>query len=83
MLSNYSDEGVLANLRSNVAKNIVADSFGDVMAQGHEWGVLDDELSVKNKESFSRIIASDCLWMPWQFESLFKSIRWFLKEDGR
>lgn len=36
VLSNYPEEGVLANLRTNVAKNIVADRFGDVMAQGHE-----------------------------------------------
>ncbi|RAL68700.1 hypothetical protein DID88_007406 [Monilinia fructigena] len=83
VLSDYPDEGVLANLRTNVAKNIESNGFGDVTVQGHEWGVVDDGFSVKNKESFSRVIASDCLWMPWQHENLLKSIRWFLKENGR
>ncbi|ESZ98009.1 hypothetical protein SBOR_1622 [Sclerotinia borealis F-4128] len=83
VLSDYPDEDVLANLRTNVAKNIETDGFGDVTVQGHEWGVVDDEFSVKNKEGFSRVIASDCLWMSRQHENLLKSIRWFLKADGR
>ncbi|APA10232.1 hypothetical protein SS1G_07328 [Sclerotinia sclerotiorum 1980 UF-70] len=83
VLSDYPDENVLANLRKNVAKNIEANGFGDVTVQGHEWGVLDDQFSIDNKERFTRVIASDCLWMPWQHENLLKSIRWFLKEDGR
>ncbi|TEY72972.1 hypothetical protein BOTCAL_0085g00210 [Botryotinia calthae] len=82
-LIDYPDENVLANLMMNVAKNIEMNGFGDVKVQGHEWGVLTDEFSMGNKESFSRVIASDCLWMPWQHENLLRSIRWFLKEDGR
>ncbi|KAM0159715.1 hypothetical protein ACHAQE_004837 [Botrytis cinerea] len=83
ILSDYPDENVLANLTTNVAKNIEVNGFGDVKVQGHEWGVLTDGFSMENKERFSRVIASDCLWMPWQHGNLLRSIRWFLKEDGR
>ena len=51
--------------------------------EGHEWGVLDDPFSKEGKEAFGRILVADCLWMPWQHENLLKSIRWFLKPEGR
>lgn len=88
VVSDYPAVEVLENIRTNVRSNIERrkdqiEGIGDVSVQGHEWGVLDDGFSVRNQEGFGRILVADCLWMPWEHGNLLKSIRWFLKEDGR
>ncbi|KAL3428106.1 nicotinamide N-methyltransferase [Phlyctema vagabunda] len=93
VISDYPAPEVLENIRGNVTRNIeprkvgtderVAQEIREVTVEGHEWGVLDDTFSVQEKESFGRILVADCLWMPWQHENLLKSIRWFLKPEGR
>ncbi|RFU33231.1 hypothetical protein B7463_g3117, partial [Scytalidium lignicola] len=60
-----------------------ASPIAETAVHGHEWGVLTDDFSVQNKESFERLIVADCLWMPWQHDNLLASIRWFMKENGR
>jgi predicted nicotinamide N-methyase len=89
VVSDYPAKEVLANIRTNVENNVVSrkakgeGGIGEVRVEGHEWGVLDDAFSVANKESFSRILVADCLWMPWQHGNLLKSIRWFLSPEGK
>ncbi|KAL2268539.1 hypothetical protein VTJ83DRAFT_3385 [Remersonia thermophila] len=75
---------------------ISAEAGGEVRVVGHEWGKLpggeagegddngDDEdaaFTLSNKHAFDRVIACDCLWMPWQHENLRRSIAWFLRDD--
>ncbi|KAL2118169.1 hypothetical protein VTJ04DRAFT_7829 [Mycothermus thermophilus] len=57
---------------------------------GHEWGKLEErdgeedeniKFALANKHAFDRVIACDCLWMPWQHENLRRSIAWFLRDD--
>ncbi|KAH8595925.1 hypothetical protein B0O99DRAFT_145546 [Bisporella sp. PMI_857] len=86
LITDYPAPEILANIKVNVGRNITSrepspPAFASV--EGHEWGVLTDPFSVTHKEMFDRIIVADCLWMPHQHENLLRSIRWFLKEDGK
>jgi nicotinamide N-methyltransferase len=88
VISDYPAPEVLENIRSNVRANIGPrrekdPGIAEVRVEGHEWGVLTDPFSVRCKESFDTLLVADCLWMPWQHANLLRSIRWFLKEDGR
>jgi EEF1A N-terminal glycine/lysine methyltransferase len=87
VITDYPAPEVLGNIRDNVERNVLSrkdkTGVGEVRVEGHEWGVLDDTFAKENKESFGRILVADCLWMPWQHENLLRSIRWFLKMDGR
>jgi len=87
VITDYPAPEVLDNLRKNVAKNIdtrqtgkddagkeeAKMELGDVSVEGHEWGVLTDSFSIREKESFDRILVADCLWSmfsPFIFTSL-------------
>jgi len=88
VVSDYPAKEVLANIRTNIDVNIKprrekVEGVGEITVQGHEWGVLEVDFAVENKESFGRILVADCLWMPWQHRNLLKSIRHFLSKDGK
>ncbi|KAM0237265.1 hypothetical protein ACHAPO_004611 [Fusarium lateritium] len=87
VVTDYPAEPVLKTLRTNVERNIQP-SFSPASAEltpsgvsvyGHSWGELDDPFSVTGEHAFDRIIAADCLWMPWQHNNLHRSISHFLK----
>lgn len=86
VLTDYPADEVLGNLRANVQRNVGPGTklqTSGLSVHGHEWGVLDDEFSRAERGRFGRILVADCLWMPWQHESLLRSIGWFLADDGR
>lgn len=88
VVSDYPAEEVLANISTNVVHNVekrreTMGHIGNVVVEGHEWGILDDGFSESNKEAFDVLLVADCLWMPWQHANLLKSIRWFLNPEGR
>ncbi|THC88617.1 hypothetical protein EYZ11_011938 [Aspergillus tanneri] len=72
-------------IRSNIDHNLQGLSFAaNVSVKPHEWGTLEsDPWAVKNKGSFSRIIAADCYWMRSQHENLVRTMLWFLAPDGK
>ncbi|KAF9775050.1 hypothetical protein IL306_006875 [Fusarium sp. DS 682] len=89
VVTDYPAEPVLKTLRTNVARNIQPSlspssvettPSSAVSVHGHSWGELEDSFSTSAAHSFDRIIAADCLWMPWQHENLHRSIAHFLKE---
>ncbi|ROW08997.1 hypothetical protein VMCG_02854 [Cytospora schulzeri] len=49
---------------------------------GHAWGDFETVLAKRDRHVFDRVFVCDCLWMPWQHESLLRSIEWFLKDDA-
>ncbi|KAJ4263164.1 hypothetical protein NW762_006786 [Fusarium torreyae] len=86
--TDYPAEPVLKTLRTNIARNIqpclslaAAETTpsGAVSIHGHSWRELEDPISKSGEHAFDRIIASDCLWMPWQHANLHRSITHFLK----
>ncbi|MCJ1420120.1 hypothetical protein MMC32_006477 [Xylographa parallela] len=80
VLSDYPALEILANIRTNVNRNIPQASSTKVRVEGHEWGILTDPFSASHKHAFTRVIAADCLWMPWQHLSLAESICHFLSD---
>ena len=81
VISDYPAPGILANISVNVNKNVPKSHRLKTSVKGHEWGVLNDEFSTAYANSFSRIIAADCLWMPHEHRSLAHSIFHFLSHE--
>ena len=90
VMSDYPAPEVLDNIKANVRRNIEprretpdGKRIATISVRGHEWGVLNDDFSLQDRASFSRILVADCLWMPWQHANLLRSISWFLEPRGR
>lgn len=96
VISDYPAPEVLANVRANVDRNAepsregrgLLEAYGKIepgkcKVEGHEWGVLSDDFAKANESRFDRLLVADCLWMPWQHESLQRSIRHFMSDQGR
>jgi nicotinamide N-methyltransferase len=96
VIADYPSPSILSNLRSIVARNITLSHSplpasavpclsapGGIAVEGHEWGVLEsDSFALANRGKFDRVLAADCLWMPWQHDNLRRSVAWFLKDDA-
>ncbi|SLM35595.1 S-adenosyl-L-methionine-dependent methyltransferase-like [Lasallia pustulata] len=72
---------ILANIDINVNKNVPEPYRSRTSVKGHEWGVLTDDFSTTYANSFTRIIAADCLWMPYEHHTLAQSMFHFLSRD--
>jgi len=86
VVTDYPSPVVIEKLRQNVAAG-TEPSFspsgkvecGPVQVEGHGWGELSGTpLAEENKHAFDRVMAADCLWMPWQHDNLRRSVGWFL-----
>lgn len=78
VLSDYPSQKVLANLKTNVDKNVPETMRENVTIQPHEWGVLTDEFSKAHAHHFTRILCADCLWMDCEHWGFAQSIVHFL-----
>ncbi|KAK4127457.1 hypothetical protein N657DRAFT_641453 [Parathielavia appendiculata] len=85
VVTDYPSLPVLQTLKANVMSAVQpkfapAERFAveEVVVEGHGWGELDTPLAQGNRHAFDRVIAADCLWMPWQHGNLRRSIAWFL-----
>ncbi|KAF4552917.1 Lysine methyltransferase-like protein 3 [Elsinoe fawcettii] len=76
--TDYPTKVILDNLQKNIDQNQRLFSNVKPLIHGHEWGVFDDDFSVKNKNRFSRLLAADCYWMPQVHEELVMSMLHFL-----
>ncbi|KAK4151177.1 hypothetical protein C8A00DRAFT_36183 [Chaetomidium leptoderma] len=88
VVTDYPAPAVLQTLRENVGLAVHPRfappgrfAVEEVLVDGHAWGELDSPLARENKHAFDRVLAADCLWMPWQHENLRRSIAWFLGES--
>ena len=80
-MTDYPAEEILANIRSNVEKNLIPGLQPKARVQGHEWGALTDDFSYTRARGYTRIIAADCLWMPWEHTALAQSMVQFLSHE--
>ncbi|CAC9888153.1 unnamed protein product [Aureobasidium pullulans] len=80
-ISDYPAQVVLDNIKRNVKHNVPETIVAKARVQGHAWGVLDDDFARANARKFSRVMAADCFWMPWQHENLASSMLHFLSDD--
>jgi hypothetical protein len=79
-ITDYPAQPILGTLKINVAKNVPATLQNHVTVQGHQWGSTTTPFESWRAHSYTRILAADCLWMPWEHESLAKSMLHFLDE---
>ncbi|KAI4764678.1 hypothetical protein E4T52_00372 [Aureobasidium sp. EXF-3400] len=80
-LSDYPAKVVLDNIKRNVKQNVPEELASKARVEGHAWGVFDDEFAKVHGRKFSRVLAADCFWMPWQHENLALSMLHFLSDD--
>lgn len=78
VISDYPAREVLENISENVKKAIAPEYQSQCRVQGYIWGDCSSDFAVKNKHSFSRIIAADCYWMPGEHENLVRSMLYLL-----
>jgi predicted nicotinamide N-methyase len=79
-ITDYPAPPILETLRTNVAKNVPADLQSRVTVQGHQWGSTSTAFESSQAHAYTRILAADCLWMPWEHENLAKSMLHFLAD---
>ncbi len=82
-LSDYPAQAVLANLRANAAGAIPSNLSSHYQVQGHEWGDLSSTFPNDYKQHYTTILAADCFWMPYEHQSLVRSMLHFLTLDPR
>jgi len=58
VITDYPAQVLLENLEKNVEVNVPAHVASRPVVTGHEWGVLDDEFSEKNKGRFTKVLAA-------------------------
>ncbi|KAH0393551.1 hypothetical protein KCU89_g12293, partial [Aureobasidium melanogenum] len=80
-ISDYPAQVVLDNIKRNVKQNLPESLASKARVQGHAWGVLDDDFAKAHAHKFSRVLAADCFWMPWEHENLALSMLHFLSDD--
>lgn len=51
--------------------------------EGHLWGSTETPFESIRAHSFTRVLAADCLWMPWEHENLAKSMLHFLADTPK
>ncbi|KAJ5929346.1 hypothetical protein N7454_007194 [Penicillium verhagenii] len=75
--------GSIAYNMSHNLRNRSPTPSAELSIQPHEWGNLEGPFAEQNKGGYTRIIAADCIWMPWQHENLLRTMNWFLAPGGK
>jgi pimeloyl-ACP methyl ester carboxylesterase len=82
-ITDYPAPTILETIRTNVTKNIPASVQCPVTVYGHQWGGdFGDEFAATHAHRYTRILAADCLWMPWEHENLARSMLHFLSDSA-
>lgn len=77
-VTDYPAQPILDTIKTNVAKNVSEAVRSRVTVEGHLWGSASTPFETTNAHKYTRILAADCLWMPWEHESLAQSMLHFL-----
>ncbi|CAN9261898.1 unnamed protein product [Alternaria alternata] len=80
-ITDYPVAPILDTLQSNVAKNVPELLKPNVTVQGHQWGSTSTPFETSHAHHYTRILAADCLWMPWEHQSLAQSMLHFLSNE--
>lgn len=81
VISDYPTPSILTNLTHNITTNIPPSLTPHISATGHKWGDLTSPFSLTHAHHFTRILAADCLWMPWTHRALAQSMAHFLSDS--
>jgi nicotinamide N-methyltransferase len=73
----------MKTLSGNVDKNVPQELKSHVTVEPHMWGELSTDFAMANKESYTRILAADTLWLPNQHLNLAHSMVHFLSRKPK
>lgn len=68
-------------IKTNINKNVAPGLRAHVTVEGHLWGSTSTPFEIEHARRYTRILAADCLWMPWEHDNLAKSMLYFLSND--
>lgn len=77
-ITDYPAKELLDNISRNAQKAIAQEHQPKCQVHGYTWGDCSSDFAVTNKNSFTRILAADCFWMPWEHENLVRSMLYLL-----
>lgn len=81
VISDYPARELLDNIQRNASRAIRPALNSHYRVEGYQWGDVQSEFASKEAQSFTRIIAADCYWMPYEHENLVRSMLHFLHVD--
>lgn len=79
-ITDYPAPPILDTIKANVAQNVPSPFQSCVTVEGHLWGSTETAFESTHAHAFTRILAADCLWMPWEHQNLAKSMLHFLSD---
>ena len=79
-ISDYPAPPILDAIKTNVVKNVPAHLRPQTTVHGHLWGDFRTDFANANAHRYTRILAADCLWMPYEHDNLAKSMLYFLAD---
>ncbi|KAF1967142.1 hypothetical protein BU23DRAFT_559582 [Bimuria novae-zelandiae CBS 107.79] len=80
-ITDYPAPPILETITANVETNLPSKRRAAVAVHGHQWNVFDTPFAAAHAHRYTRILAADCLWMPYEHENLAKSMVHFLSKD--
>ncbi|KAF2635751.1 hypothetical protein P280DRAFT_411060 [Massarina eburnea CBS 473.64] len=81
-ITDYPAPPILATLEKNVTKNVPLTIRPRVTVEPHQWGIFDTPFAASHAHHYTRILAADCLWMPYEHHNLARSMLHFLSHDA-
>jgi hypothetical protein len=79
-ITDYPAPPILEAIKTNVSKNIPERLRSRTIVHGHLWGDFTSDFATTNAQRYTRILAADCLWMPYEHDNLAKSMDYFLAD---
>jgi hypothetical protein len=80
-ITDYPAPPILETLKTNVTKNVPKSLQPRVTVYPHQWGVFDTPFSESHSQKYTRVVAADCLWMPYEHRNLALSMLHFLSPE--
>ena len=77
-ISDYPTTSIIDNIHANVDRNVPESLKSAVTVEGHQWGMIEDDMGRHNAGSFTRILCADCIWMLGEHSNLLKTLDHFL-----
>ncbi|KAJ4304806.1 hypothetical protein N0V90_000334 [Kalmusia sp. IMI 367209] len=80
-ITDYPAQPILETITANVSENLPLELRATTAVHGHQWGDFSSEFADAHAHRYTRILAADCLWMPYEHENLARSMLYFLSES--
>ncbi|KAF1948968.1 hypothetical protein CC80DRAFT_282480 [Byssothecium circinans] len=77
-ITDYPAPPILDTLKKNITKNLPAALQPRVSVEPHQWGDFSNPFASTNAHRYTRVLAADCLWMPYEHHNLALSMVHFL-----